>query len=100
MPAELLAVMALSYIRLYLDENVARGCQSEISWDFAFLGQVMRNRGRLLFWVPSDSDRRVVDICLTLIISKPRSISPSDMSCAWVTIGRLRITDLISFRDF
>jgi hypothetical protein len=60
----------------------------------------MRNRGRCLVDVSSDGDRRVVDICLTLIMSKPRSVSLSEMACAGVFIGRWRITALMGFRDF
>jgi hypothetical protein len=33
-------------------------------------------------------DRRADDICLTLMTSKPRSTSPSDISCAGVLPGR------------
>jgi hypothetical protein len=98
--AKLLAALALhkailNSICLYSDGNMSEGCQSEISWDFAALGKVMRNSGRLLFWAPSDSDRRVVDFCLTLIMSKPTFISPSEMSCVGVSIGRWRITVLM-----
>jgi hypothetical protein len=76
-----------------------RTVKGKITWDFAVLGKVMRNRGRFLDRVPSDGDRRVVDICLTLMMSKPRSISPSEMSCAGVFRGRWRITALTGFRD-
>jgi hypothetical protein len=83
--AKLLAALALrkaimNSICLYSDGNMAESCQSEISWDFAALGKVMRNSVRLLFWVPSDSDRRV-DFCLTLIMSKPTFINPSEIPC-------------------
>jgi hypothetical protein len=51
-----------------------------------------------LFRVPSDGDRRVVDIFLTRMMSKPRSISPSQMSCAGVFIGRWRIMVLMGLK--
>jgi hypothetical protein len=38
--------------------------------------------------VPSAGDRRVVDICLMLIISKQKFTNPSEMSSAGVEIGR------------
>jgi hypothetical protein len=72
----------------------------KISWDFAVLGKVISNRGRFLGRAPSDGDRRLVDICLTLIMSKPRSTSPLEMSWAGVFVGRWRITALMGFSDF
>jgi hypothetical protein len=45
------------------------------SWDFVVLGRVIRNRGRIMYVVAS-GDRRAVDICPTLMTSKPRSTSP------------------------
>jgi hypothetical protein len=69
-----------------------------ISWDFAVLGRVTRNSGRLTGLDPS-GDRRVDDICLTLTTSNPRSTSPSEMSCAGVLLGRWRNTALMS-NDF
>jgi hypothetical protein len=37
---------------------------------------------------PSEGDRRVAVICLTLIMSNPRLTCPSDMSSAGVLCGR------------
>jgi hypothetical protein len=54
---------------------------------------------RFLVRIPSDGDLQVVDICLTLMMSKPRSISLSEMSRAGVFIGMWRITALMGFRD-
>jgi hypothetical protein len=87
--AELLAVVALrkavlSPVCLHSDCYVQRSVKRKISWNFAVLGKVMRNKGGFLDRVPSYSDRRVVDICLTLMMKKPRSISPLEMSCAGV----------------
>jgi hypothetical protein len=65
-----------------------RVLKRKISLDFAVLGKVMRNRERCLNRVPSDGDRQVVVICLSLIMSKPRSMSPSEMSWAGVFSGR------------
>jgi hypothetical protein len=56
----------------------------KISWDFAVLGRVIRNKARFLVAVPSEGDRRNVVICLTLITSNPRVTSPSEISCAGV----------------
>jgi hypothetical protein len=63
-----------------------------ISWDFDDLGKVMRTRGRITVDVPSAGDRRTAEICLTLITSKPRLTSPSELSFAGVVNGRCRIT--------
>jgi hypothetical protein len=52
-----------------------------ISWDFDDLGKVMRKRGRITVDVPSAGDRRIADICLTLIMSKPKST-------IWVILSR------------
>jgi hypothetical protein len=70
----------------------------KISWEFAVLGRVLRNRGRLEIFGSSEDDRRVVVICVTLTTSKPRLTSPSDMSSAGVLIGRCRITAFMGFR--
>jgi hypothetical protein len=43
---------------------------------------------------PSDVDRRPANICLTLMMSKPRSTSPSEMFWAGAFGGRWRITAL------
>jgi hypothetical protein len=87
--AELLAVVALrksilGFVRLYPDSNVAEVRQPENSWDFAVLGKVIRNKGRLTVDVPSGGVRRVVVICLTLMTSKPRITNPSEISSAGV----------------
>jgi hypothetical protein len=52
----------------------------KISWDFGVLGKVTRKSGRVKTLVSSGGDRRVVVICVTLITSKPRLTSPSEMS--------------------
>lgn len=70
----------------------------KISWDVAILAKVMRNRGRF-FVAVSSGEPLVVDICLMLIVSKPRLTSPSEMSSAGVLIGRWNITALIGFKD-
>jgi hypothetical protein len=59
----------------------------------------MRKRGKFTVDVPSAGDRRVADICLALIMSKPRSTNPSDISFAKVLNGRCRITAFIGFWD-
>jgi hypothetical protein len=70
-----------------------------ISWDFDVLGKVIRKRGMFIMSVPSAGDRRVVDICLTLITSKPRFANPTGISSAGVVNGRCRITVCIGFWD-
>jgi hypothetical protein len=62
-------------------------------------GKVMRKRGRFGVDVPPSGDRRVADICLTLITSKPVSINPSEISSAGVVNGKCRITAFIDFRN-
>jgi hypothetical protein len=62
-------------------------CRLKISCDFAVLYNVMRNKGRFLVVVPSESDRRVVVICLTLTTSNPRVSNPSEISSAGVLGG-------------
>jgi hypothetical protein len=49
----------------------------DISCDFDFLGKVIRKSGTFTV-VLSAGDRRAVDICLTLITSKPRFTNPSE----------------------
>jgi hypothetical protein len=71
----------------------------KISWDFAVLGKVIRNRGRFVILGSSGDDRREVVICLTLNTSKPSSTSPSDISTARVFKGKWRITALIGLSD-
>jgi hypothetical protein len=71
----------------------------KFSSDFAALGNVMRNRGMFTAVDPSEGDRRVAVICLTLLTSKPRLTSPSDMSSAGVLGGKWRITAFMDFRD-
>jgi hypothetical protein len=83
--AELLAVVALSkpvlkFVRLYPDCNVAEVGQFEKSWDFAVLGKVLRNKGRLTICDPSGGVRPTVVISLTLMTSKPRLIRPPEIS--------------------
>jgi hypothetical protein len=70
-----------------------------ISQDFDILGKVIRKRGIFTLVVPSKCHRRVADICLTLITSKPRFTNPSEMSSAGVGIGRRRVTAFIGFWD-
>jgi hypothetical protein len=60
----------------------------KISWDIAFLGRVIRYKGRFLDDVPSEGDRREIVICLTLITSNPRVTSSSEISSAGVLVGR------------
>jgi hypothetical protein len=54
-------------------------------------------RGMFAVVVPSAGDRRMIDICLTLITSKPRFTNPSEKSSAGVEIGRSYITAFIGF---
>jgi hypothetical protein len=70
-----------------------------MSWDFAVLGKVIRKRGRIMVVDPSEGDRRVAVICLTLITSNTRLTSPSDISSAGVLWGRWCITAFIGFSD-
>jgi hypothetical protein len=70
-----------------------------ISWDSDVLGKVIRKRGMFTVVVPSAGDRRVVDICLTQIIYKPRFTNPSEMSSAGVDPGGCHITDFTGFWD-
>jgi hypothetical protein len=50
----------------------------KIFWNFVVLGKVIRKRGKFMVVDPSEGDRRVAVICLTLIISNTRLTSPSD----------------------
>jgi hypothetical protein len=69
------------------------------SWDFDGLGKVLRKKGTFAVVVVSANDQRVVDICLTLITSKPRFINPSEMSSAGAETGSCCITAFIGFWD-
>jgi hypothetical protein len=60
----------------------------KISWDFAILGKVIRKRWRFMVFHPSGGDGLVAVICLTLITSKLRLTSPSDMFSAEVLCDR------------
>jgi hypothetical protein len=71
----------------------------KISWDFAVISKVMRNRDMFTVIDPSGGDRRVAVIHLALITSKTRLTSPSDMSSAVVFRGRWRIAAIMGFRD-
>jgi hypothetical protein len=69
---------------------MTKASQLNISGDIDILGRVMRKRGRFTVGVLFAGDRRVADICLTLITSNPRSIVPFEMSFAWV-VGEWKI---------
>jgi hypothetical protein len=69
----------------------------KISWDFVVLGNIIRQLGRFMFVDPSEGDRRVVVIRLTLITSNPRLTSPSDIAYAGVLCGRWCISAFIGF---
>jgi hypothetical protein len=94
---KLLAVTTLRK-SVYLDGNVAEVREFEEVLDFVVLDRVTKNRGRVMDVIPS-RDRRAVDICLTLMTSKPRSTSPSAMSLAGVFIGTCRITAMMRLSD-
>jgi hypothetical protein len=70
-----------------------------IPWDFAALGKVTGKRRMFTLVVPSAGDRRVVDICLTLITSKPRSTNQTEMFSAGIETVRCRITAFRGFWD-
>jgi hypothetical protein len=48
-------------------------------YDFAVLTKVTKKRKVVVIGSPSKSDRREADMSLTLITSKPRSFSPSQV---------------------
>jgi hypothetical protein len=104
--AELLAAVTLpetSLGSLYacaLVEIWQRLFSLKISWDFDILGKVIRKRGMFIVVVSSAGDGWLVDICLTLITSKPRFTNPSEMSYAGAETGRCRITAFVGFWDF
>jgi hypothetical protein len=96
--AKLLAVVS-AFCDLYastLMEMLQRLESFKRSRDFVVLGRVTRNKGKVIGVEPS-GDRRAVDICFTLMTSKPRSTSPSAMSFAGVLVGRWQIAALIGF---
>jgi hypothetical protein len=68
-----------------------------IPWDFNVLGKAIRKRGMITVVLLSASDRRVIDVCLTLITSKPKFTNPSEMSSARVDTGRCRILAYTGF---
>jgi hypothetical protein len=76
-----------------------RLCSRKISWDFVVLGKVIRKSWRFMVVDPTEGDRRVAVICMTLITSNPRLTSPSDISSAGVLWSRCRITAFIGFSD-
>jgi hypothetical protein len=60
----------------------------KISWDFAILGRVIRNNGRVFVDAPSVGNRRIAVICLTLITSKPWVTRLLEMSSGGILGGR------------
>jgi hypothetical protein len=76
-----------------------RLCSGKISWDFAVLDKVIKKRGKFMVVDPSEGDRWVAVISLTLITSNPRLTNPSDMYSARVFCGRWLITVFIGFSD-
>jgi hypothetical protein len=71
-----------------------------ITWNIDVLGKVIRKRRKFTVVGPSAGDRRVVDICLTLITSKTSLTNPSEMSTAGAENGGCHITPFIGFWDF
>jgi hypothetical protein len=72
--AELLAVMAL---RKTILSSICLGILPSSA-------RLLGKGGRFMVSDPSGDDRRVPVICLTLITSKPRLTSPSDVFCRGV----------------
>jgi hypothetical protein len=70
-----------------------------MSWDFDVISKIMRSRGRFTVDGSLAGNRRVADICLTLIMPKPKPTNPSEMSSAGVVNRRCRVTAIISFWD-
>jgi hypothetical protein len=70
-----------------------------MSWDFDVLGKVIMKRGVFTVVVTSAYDRRAVDLCLTLISSKPVVTNPPELSFARAETGRCHMTAFIGFRD-
>jgi hypothetical protein len=70
-----------------------------ISWDFDIPGKVIRKRGMFTVVVPFGINRQVVDICLMLLISKPRFTNTSEMSSAGVMNGRCHIRAFVGCWD-
>jgi hypothetical protein len=46
----------------------------KISCDFVVLGNVIRNKGKLIAVVQSTDDRQLVVVCLTLMTSKSKAL--------------------------
>jgi hypothetical protein len=82
---------SLGFVCLYLMAILPRLLSFSISWDFDVLGKVIRKR-EMCTVVSSARDPWVVDICLTLITSKPRFTNPSEMFSAGAEAGRYSIT--------
>jgi hypothetical protein len=89
----------LSFIGLYPDCDVAKAWQSENFLGFCRHRQSYEEQCMFVVADPSGGDRRVAVICSTLITSKPRLTSASDMYSAGVLRGRWRITAFMGFRD-
>jgi hypothetical protein len=70
-----------------------------ISWDFAFLINVTRNRGRVSKWVCPFGALRLVVNCLTLMTLNPKPSRLLEISSAGVSRGKWRITALIGFTE-
>jgi hypothetical protein len=101
--AELLAIVALrevtlGSVRLHLDHNVAVGSKLKNLLRLLCSREGDEEEGSWWGVDPSDFDRRLV-ICWTLMVSKPRSTSASEISWAGVLAGRWRMTALMGFSD-
>jgi hypothetical protein len=70
-----------------------------ISWDFSFLVTVIRNKGRLIIWLPPWRTGRLVAIWRSLITLKPSATRALDIPSAGVSVGRQRITALVGSSD-
>jgi hypothetical protein len=97
--AEFLVVLtlleiSLGVVRLYPGLNITKSRQSKYLMGVRGC-KSMRKRGMLTVVVPTAGDRRVVDICLTVITSKPRFTNASEMCSAGAETGRCRTTAFI-----
>jgi hypothetical protein len=77
----------LGFVSPYLSAIWQRLVSLNTSLDFDVLGKVIRKNERFIMDVPSAGDRRVLDICLTLIKSKQRFTNPFELSSAGVVKG-------------
>jgi hypothetical protein len=103
--AELLAVVtlcqaSLGSVCLHLDNNVAQIGQFEYSLGFFCSWECHQEQWKICSWVPPSLVVLLDVICLTFMMSKPKSTKAFYISFAGVSERRCLMTGLMGFSGF